>query len=324
MCFFSVVIPLYNKADTIVRALRSVLVQTCRDYEVVVVDDGSTDLSAAIVKDFIASDEWRLAGVEGRLISQKNSGASSARNTGANAAKGRFVTMLDGDDEWLPNHLADLKKVFDFYPKARVMTTNTISVYHGVPKPSRCKNTGIGTINVFDYPEGGYPISSDTITVERELFLSLGGYDTQYSYFEDREFYYRLCDAVGDFYVNWSVSAYYHHDAVCSANKGRRRGYGEYGYLCLAEKRMRQGEISPRMKCCAVRSVNNIIRGNVVRFKFGSVTEMCQAVPLLSKEIFIVRQFNHIPSRLMIWSVYFFEWIWARGRERLIRLTSWK
>ena len=317
--FFSVVIPLYNKADVIERALWSVARQSCREFELIVVDDGSTDSSVAVVEHLRGSPEWRETGVELRLVQQKNSGASAARNRGAKEAVGKFVTMLDGDDEWLPNHLSDLMDVYSEYPEAKVMTTNSVSVYERIPRCSECNKQGIGAIDIFDFPEGGYPISSDTITIDRELFLALGGYDPQYSYYEDREFYYRLGDAVGNFYVNWRISAYYHHDAACSANKGRKRGYAEYGFLCLAERRVKSGIISARMKRCAILAVNNYIRGNVVRFKFDVINEMKSAFPVLSNGMFAVRWLSSPGFRVMVWFVYFAEWLWVRGGKCFLR-----
>ncbi len=94
----SVVIPLYNKQHTIGRALHSVLLQGFDDLEVIVVDDGSTDGSAAQV---LAIDDVRI-----RLITQANAGPGRARNVGASAARAELLAFLDGDDEWLPGFLA--------------------------------------------------------------------------------------------------------------------------------------------------------------------------------------------------------------------------
>jgi len=88
----SVVIPVYNCEAMLIETLESVLTQDLRNIEVICVDDGSTDRSAYIVEQ-LASTDPRL-----RLISQKNAGASSARNTGIDAARGEFITFLDADD----------------------------------------------------------------------------------------------------------------------------------------------------------------------------------------------------------------------------------
>lgn len=93
----SIVIPLYNKEASIVQSLRSVLTQPYDDFEVVIVDDGSTDCSVSIVESITDS---RI-----RLIKQKNGGPSKARNTGVKNAKGDWILFLDADDELLPGAL---------------------------------------------------------------------------------------------------------------------------------------------------------------------------------------------------------------------------
>lgn len=93
----SVIIPVYNRAHCVKRAVDSVLAQTFKDIEVIVVDDGSQDGSANILKTY---------GDAIRLICQKNAGAGTARNTGIRAAQGEWIAFLDSDDEWRPEKLA--------------------------------------------------------------------------------------------------------------------------------------------------------------------------------------------------------------------------
>ncbi|HSZ74527.1 MAG TPA: glycosyltransferase family 2 protein [Rhizomicrobium sp.] len=103
--FFSVVIPVYNRADALKTALESVRAQTCQDFEIVVVDDGSRDNPAEIVDAF---NDPRI-----RFIRQENRGGGAARNTGLDAARGRFVALLDSDDQFLPHHLERMKDLLD-------------------------------------------------------------------------------------------------------------------------------------------------------------------------------------------------------------------
>lgn len=98
---FSVVIPVFNSSRTLNLTLSSVLAQNCASFEVIVVDDGSTDDSAELVRAF---NDQRI-----RLISQPNQGVSSARNTGIRAAQGEWVLFLDSDNWWAPQHLAVLE-----------------------------------------------------------------------------------------------------------------------------------------------------------------------------------------------------------------------
>jgi glycosyltransferase involved in cell wall biosynthesis len=103
--FFSVVIPTYNRAHVLGRALKSVLAQECQDFEIIVVDDGSSDDPATVVAQFPDS---RIT-----YIRQRNRGGGAARNTGIDAARGRFIAPLDSDDEFLPGHLARMKVLME-------------------------------------------------------------------------------------------------------------------------------------------------------------------------------------------------------------------
>jgi len=108
MTLFSVVIPLYNKAKYIENTLKSVLNQTFTNFEIIIINDASTDESEAIVLKF--NDE-RI-----RLYSQKNQGVSVARNLGIEKAKGKLIAFLDADDYWCPNHLEQLFLLYQNFP----------------------------------------------------------------------------------------------------------------------------------------------------------------------------------------------------------------
>lgn len=112
----SVIIPLYNKASLVRRALDSVAAQTFEDFEVVVVDDGSTDEGAQTVESFPDS---RV-----RLVRQRNAGPGAARNRGLTEARGDLVAFLDADDEWLPDYLAESVRLLDAYgPEVATITS---------------------------------------------------------------------------------------------------------------------------------------------------------------------------------------------------------
>jgi len=101
----SVIVPLYNKAPYVRRALDSVAAQTFGDFELIVVDDGSTDEGASVVESF---GDGRV-----RLIRQENTGPGAARNRGINEARGEVLAFLDADDEWLPTYLEEGLRALD-------------------------------------------------------------------------------------------------------------------------------------------------------------------------------------------------------------------
>lgn len=116
--FFSVVIPLYNKEKFIGRAINSVLNQTIQNFELIIVDDGSTDNSLNLVK---AYDDNRI-----RLISQENQGVSIARNTGILNAKADYIAFLDADDEWLLDFLETIEQLINDFPLAGGYSTSAL------------------------------------------------------------------------------------------------------------------------------------------------------------------------------------------------------
>lgn len=101
----SVVIPLYNKAFSIEKTLKTVLQQTFSDFEIVIINDGSTDNSAEIVESI---KDCRV-----QLYHQENQGAAAARNFGIEKSNGNLIAFLDADDFWNPNHLEELYKLYE-------------------------------------------------------------------------------------------------------------------------------------------------------------------------------------------------------------------
>jgi glycosyltransferase involved in cell wall biosynthesis len=105
---FSIIIPLYNKENHIKDTLHSVWSQSFKDFEVIVVNDGSTDNSLQLLE---TVNDKRL-----RIFSTHNQGVSSARNYGISMARAKFIVFLDADDLWLAHHLQDLKNLYEQFP----------------------------------------------------------------------------------------------------------------------------------------------------------------------------------------------------------------
>src|ERR1700744_2070777 len=103
--FFTVIIPVFNRANVLGDAIRSVLAQTCQDFEIVIVDDGSRDDPGAVIAAF---HDPRL-----RFVRQENQGVGTARNTAIDTARGRFIAPLDSDDVFLPHHLETMKAMLE-------------------------------------------------------------------------------------------------------------------------------------------------------------------------------------------------------------------
>ena len=145
---FSVIIPLYNKAAYVEKAIRSVAAQTFREFEVIVVDDGSTDIVAPQPSrnkigtgskggaGLSYSDIEQLIDGKGRLIKQKNSGVSVARNNGVALAKNPYICFLDADDWWAPTYLEEMKALIDEFPGAGIYGSSYYIVKNGKERPA--------------------------------------------------------------------------------------------------------------------------------------------------------------------------------------------
>jgi glycosyltransferase involved in cell wall biosynthesis len=175
MALFSVVIPLYNKEQTIERAVRSVLNQTVQDFEIIIVNDGSTDGGPQVVKGI---GDARI-----RLIHQENQGVSAARNRGITEARSDLIAFLDADDEWKPAFLDKVVRLVYDFPEAAVFATRYFycegrglvreSWVRGVPS---CPWEGI----VEDYfgvaARSDPPICSSAVAVKKESLRAVGGF----------------------------------------------------------------------------------------------------------------------------------------------------
>lgn len=183
---FSVVIPLYNRREAIVRAIESVQRQTFQDFEIVVVDDGSSDSPEEVITGL---DDSRV-----RLIRQDNAGAAAARNTGIDEARGNYIAFLDSDDTFLPHHLESALAYLTPNPTACTYTQVVVERGNGVRylKPRRGP---LPNEHISDYllrSKGFVP--TITLVVPRDLARSVR-YDPAVRYGQDTDFALRLVSA---------------------------------------------------------------------------------------------------------------------------------
>jgi len=185
----SVVIPLYNKEPHIARAIRSVLTQTFRDFELIVVDDGSTDGGAEAVR---AIHDPRV-----RLVRQENAGVSAARNRGIGESRADLVALLDADDEWLPDFLTTIMRLQTRFPNCGAYAVARDVVEKGGHRwtPS-CRGIPAppweGVIpNYFRYADE-YPVHVSGVAIPRRVFHTVGLFLEQARFFEDIEMWTRI------------------------------------------------------------------------------------------------------------------------------------
>lgn len=222
----SVIIPTHNRAELLKRAINSVLRQTFEDFELIVVDDASSDNTPEVVESI---KDGRIQYV--RL--EKNSGGPVARNTGIKGARGRFIALLDDDDEWLPNRLELQIEKFESLEK------DVGVVYGGFYYVSQDTGEIIGKRlpryrgDVYTHLLKENFIGSPTLLIRRECFKKAGLFDPELKSSQDWDMWLRIAKYYRFDYVPAVVAKYYVHGHQITFNmekyiSGRERFVWKY------------------------------------------------------------------------------------------------
>jgi len=213
----SVIIPLYNKAPYIKRAIDSVLSQTIQDFEIIVVGGNSSDGGEEIVYQY---SEPRI-----HFVKEQGQGVSLARNQGVREARADLVAFLDADDEWTPNFLETIFILREHYPNAGFYGTGCY--INKNEKKSLCiynENKGEQLIHNYFRAKNSYGdfiIITSAMVIPKKIFLSVGGFPRNYIQHEDR--YLRARIAL-DYDVAYSpkICATYHLNYLTYSNRARK------------------------------------------------------------------------------------------------------
>lgn len=191
--YFSVIIPLYNKQNAIAKTLQSIVLQTYENYEIIVIDDGSTDGSFAMVKQFFNAN----LNVESRIIYKENGGVCSARNVGVKEAKYNYIALLDADDLWERNYLEEQVKLINDFPEAKMWGVNYAETYFG--EIAREVPTGLpksyrGYVDDYFQMKGRVSdlFHSSAVVIKKEIFEQVGYFDERIKYAEDNDMWFRI------------------------------------------------------------------------------------------------------------------------------------
>ena len=178
----SVIIPTYNRSWVIKEAIDSVLAQDYKDFELIVVDDGSTDHTSEVL------DSYRN---DIKVFSQKNKGVSAARNRGIAEASGKFIAFLDSDDLWLPQKLTVQIEFFNQTPDALICQTEEVWIRNGLrvnPRKRHKKPSGM----IFKPSLELCLVSPSAVMIRRSLFDRVGGFDEALPACEDYDLWLRI------------------------------------------------------------------------------------------------------------------------------------
>lgn len=184
--YFSVIIPLYNKENFVLNTIKSVMNQTFTDYEIIVIEDCSTDKSLDIVSK-IRNDKFRI------IKHKKNKGLSASRNTGIKNAIAKHIAFLDADDLWKENYLQELFQLINDFPQAQLFATNYEEFYADdkilLPENNSKNLQNISLITDFFEISLAQPLyCPSSFCVEKSIFETVGYYDETITFGEDVDF----------------------------------------------------------------------------------------------------------------------------------------
>jgi len=184
---FSIVIPLYNKEKEISQTLKSILSQTFTDFEVIIVNDGSTDNSLKVVES-IKDDRIRI-------INKENGGVSSARNRGVLEAKGDYIAFLDADDLWDNKYLLTMNKLINDFNNASIFSCQFGFVNNKHISPANGIHKKRGYIDNYFLEANKAPlIHTSSVIIKKSCFEIIGLFNTQYRRGEDVDMWCRLSE----------------------------------------------------------------------------------------------------------------------------------
>lgn len=214
---FSVIIPIYNKVNYIEKSVQSVLNQTFNDFEIIIVNDGSTDNSLEIVQQYNNSTTQQF-----NIINQPNFGVSIARNNGVKAANYEYIAFLDADDWWDMNYLSEMQTIINDYPEAGIWAAKYFKVKNGKNIEANIgleKEFKRGYINYFNvYSKTMWmPITSSSFVIKKEIFNDFNGFKSNLKIGEDFDLWVRIALKYKIAYLNIPL-VYYNQDVV---NKDR-------------------------------------------------------------------------------------------------------
>jgi glycosyltransferase involved in cell wall biosynthesis len=260
----SVIIPSFNRAHTLPRALDSVFAQSYAPQEVIVIDDGSTDGTRTMI-------ETRYP--QCTYLTQSNLGVSQARNVGIEHANGEWLALLDSDDSWLPDKLQKQMERLAASPDVRLCHTDEIWIRNGVRVNQMHKHAKHGGY-IFQHCLPLCAVSPSAALLHRSLFEEFGLFDPELPACEDYDMWLRICSSEAVDYVNEPLVVKYggHEDQLSRQHWGMDR-FRVYALQKLLDNQPldpldRHAAIQTLTKKCRILSQGAEKRGNLERAKY--------------------------------------------------------
>ncbi len=182
MPFISVIIPTFNRLDLLKETIQSVRTQTYRDFEIIVVNDGSSDGTGA----------WLKAQSDLRVVEQSNSGIAASRNNGALVARGAWLAFLDHDDIWSPDKLSIQAEFIRDNPDVAMVSARHVRLGKDYSQPARPQWIK-GDLLIKEYSESF--IHTSSVVIRRDVFDSIGGFPTRYRFADEFDVWLKIAAA---------------------------------------------------------------------------------------------------------------------------------
>lgn len=213
MSYFSIVIPIYNKENFIENTIKSVLNQSFTDFELLLINDGSTDQSEAIIAQF---QDLRI-----QYYKKENEGVSCARNFGIAKASSKYIAFLDADDYWYSNFLMEIYNNTLQFPKEKIFATaiEIESKKTIFPAQYSIKKTGnTALVNYFKASSKQSVLSSSSCVIATAVFEKIGTFDTAIKIGEDTDFWIRIGLNYAILF-SWKILSRYVYDSKSLSNQ---------------------------------------------------------------------------------------------------------
>ncbi len=240
MNLISIILPTYNRATFLPGAIESVLRQTCQDFELIIIDDGSTDGTEDVVAPFLSDKRIRY-------IKQQNAGAAAARNHGLSVRQGKYVAFIDSDDTWDEDKLALQWEIMNQLPDVGIVCSDFSSVddegcreqshirsyfsvfddyglryadvfQHVITTPARGLAADVKVYwgNIYETMIFGNIILTSTCLCREEVFKNAGDFDTRYGTLEDYDLFLRICRQFPIAFIDKSLVCYRYNNEQLS------------------------------------------------------------------------------------------------------------
>jgi glycosyltransferase involved in cell wall biosynthesis len=294
----SVIIPVYNGVTFLSDALTSVLQQTCQNFEIILVDDGSSDGSYALAQK-IAGEDCRI-----KVLRQPNGGTQAARDTALHHASGEWIALLDQDDVWLPQKLELQIALLTSSPRANLLFTNYIN-WDGL------HDLGPRYTKRHKFPDGDVSVNlarwclfgASTVMIRRAATEELGGFDPKFHLSGDWDLWLRLAEKGLLAKGVWEPQARYR---IWSGNESRRTLDMTLEIVGILEKALTRPQRAAQRR--AYERSLQIARGNLELVK---VRPLIETQPKAVRAA-VLRAWLHCPTRLK-WLLWYFATLWPNS-----------